>query len=82
VQPAEIERCDMVILDWMLPGWMGSKAVGGCADAASAPILMLTVRTEEVDRVLGREVGADDYLSKPVSIRELLASVRAIFWRI
>lgn len=73
---------DLVILDLMLPGTDGLDI---CREIRKrpeyVPILMLTARSDEMDRVLGLEVGADDYLTKPFSIRELLARVRAIFRR-
>src|SRR5205085_4875425 len=79
---ADQERPDLVILDWMLPGLDGLEVSRRLRRRSIVPILMLTARSEEVDRVLGLEVGADDYLTKPFSIRELLARVRAIFRRI
>lgn len=82
VRLAEQERPDLVILDWMLPGLDGLEVSRRLRRRSIVPILMLTARSEEVDRVLGLEVGADDYLTKPFSIRELLARVRAIFRRI
>jgi DNA-binding response OmpR family regulator len=82
VATAQQERVDLVILDWMLPGLDGLEVSRRLRRRSIVPILMLTARAEEVDRVLGLEVGADDYLTKPFSIRELLARVRAIFRRI
>jgi DNA-binding response OmpR family regulator len=79
---ARQERPDLVILDWMLPRLDGLEVCRRVRRESIVPILMLTARAEEVDRVLGLEVGADDYLVKPFSIRELLARVRAIFRRI
>lgn len=75
------ERPDLVLLDWMLPRLDGLEVCRRIRRESVVPILMLTARSEEVDRVLGLEVGADDYLTKPFSIRELLARVRAIFRR-
>jgi DNA-binding response OmpR family regulator len=72
---------DLVILDWMLPGLDGLEVLRRLRQNASKPVLMLTARDEEADRVLGLELGADDYLTKPFSMRELLARVRAIFRR-
>jgi DNA-binding response OmpR family regulator len=71
-----------VILDWMLPRLDGLEVCRRLRRESIVPILMLTARADEIDRVLGLEVGADDYLTKPFSIRELLARVRAIFRRI
>ena len=79
---AEQERPDLLILDWMLPRLDGLEVVRRVRRRSVVPILMLTARSEEVDRVLGLEVGADDYLTKPFSIRELLARVRAMLRRI
>ena len=79
---AREEHPDLVILDWMLPGLDGLEVCRRIRRESIVPILMLTARTEEVDRVLGLEVGADDYLTKPFSIRELLARVRALLRRI
>jgi DNA-binding response OmpR family regulator len=82
VLTAQQEHPDLVILDWMLPGLDGLEVCRRLRRQSIVPILMLTARAEEVDRVLGLEVGADDYLTKPFSIRELLARVRAIFRRV
>ena len=72
---------DLVILDWGLPGLSGLEVLRRMRQTASTPVLMLTARDEEADRVLGLEVGADDYLTKPFSMRELLARVRALLRR-
>jgi DNA-binding response OmpR family regulator len=82
LQAAAAERLDLVILDWMLPGLDGLEVCRRIRRDSVVPILMLTARSEEIDRVLGLEVGADDYLTKPFSIRELLARVRAILRRV
>jgi DNA-binding response OmpR family regulator len=83
LQMALKNRYGLIILDLMLPGVDG---IDICKELRSekkyTPILMLTSRTEEFDRVLGLEFGADDYLTKPFSIRELLARVKAIFRRV
>lgn len=74
---------DLVILDIMLPGTDGfdiCKRIRG--ENQSTPVLMITAKTEEVDKVLGLELGADDYITKPFSIREVLARVKAIFRRV
>ena len=76
------DRPDLIVLDWMLPRLDGLEVARRVRRQTIIPILMLTARSEEVDRVLGLEVGADDYVTKPFSIRELLARVRAIFRRI
>lgn len=73
---------DLIILDLMLPGMEGLELCRRLrAKPPYTPILMLTAKSSEVDRVLGLEVGADDYLTKPFSIRELLARVKALFRR-
>jgi DNA-binding response OmpR family regulator len=78
----EVHRPHLVILDWMLPGLDGLAVCRQLRQNYLMPIIMLTARTEEIDRVLGLEVGADDYISKPFSIRELLARVRAVLRRV
>ena len=73
---------DLIILDLMLPGIEGLDICRNIrAQSDYTPILMLTARSAELDRVLGLEIGADDYLTKPFSIRELLARVKALFRR-
>ena len=73
---------DLIILDWMLPGMDGLTVCRHVRQSHLMPILMLTARSEEIDRVLGLEVGADDYVVKPFSMRELLARVRALLRRV
>lgn len=78
------ERPNLVILDLMLPGLSGMefcKILRGRAETARLPILMLTAKASEADRVVGLEMGADDYLAKPFSPREMVARVRAILRR-
>src|SRR5688500_19346286 len=82
VQAAQAEHPDLVILDWMLPRLDGLEVCRRIRRESIVPILILTARSEEVDRVLGLEVGADDYLTKPFSVRELLARVRALLRRV
>src|SRR5712691_5554214 len=72
---------DIVVLDWMLPGIDGLEVLRRLRQHSALPVLMLTARAEEVDRVIGLEVGADDYLSKPFGSRELIARVRALLRR-
>jgi DNA-binding response OmpR family regulator len=80
---AEAEKYDLIILDLMLPGLDGLEICRRLrGKGAYTPILMLTSKSSELDRVLGLEMGADDYVTKPFSIRELLARVKAIFRRI
>ena len=73
---------ELVILDIMLPGIDGLEVCRRLRQTSIVPILMLTARAEEIDRVLGLELGADDYLTKPFSMRELKARVRALLRRV
>jgi DNA-binding response OmpR family regulator len=73
---------DLVVLDVMLPGMSGYEFCRRLRTYSPTPVIMLTARGEEIDRVLGLEVGADDYLAKPFSFRELLARIRAILRRV
>jgi DNA-binding response OmpR family regulator len=73
---------DLVILDIMLPGIDGLEVCRRLRQDSIVPILMLTARATEIDRVLGLELGADDYLTKPFSMRELQARVRALLRRV
>jgi DNA-binding response OmpR family regulator len=75
-------RADMVVLDLMLPGMDGLEVCKEIQREGWTPVLMLTARTEEADKVAGFAVGADDYLTKPFSLRELAMRVRAILRRI
>jgi len=79
-----VEAClpHLVILDWMLPGMDGLAVCRQIRHDHLMPIIMLTARNEEIDRVMGLEVGADDYVVKPFSMRELMARVRAILRRV
>jgi DNA-binding response OmpR family regulator len=77
-----LEAPQLVILDWMLPGLDGLSVCRQLRQEHLMPIIMLTARSEEVDRVLGLEVGADDYLVKPFGMRELLARSRAALRRV
>ena len=75
---------DLVLLDVMLPGLSGlevCRALRADATTAAVPIIMLTARTDEADRVAGLEMGADDYISKPFSPNELLARIKALMRR-
>ncbi|MBK6702683.1 MAG: phosphate regulon transcriptional regulator PhoB [Caulobacteraceae bacterium] len=76
---------DLVVLDWMLPKAPGievCRRLRARQDTRNTPIVMLTARTEESDRIRGLDVGADDYLTKPFSMNELLARLRAVMRRI
>jgi phosphate regulon transcriptional regulator PhoB len=77
-------KYDLVILDLMLPGIQGielCKMLKAADETASIPIIMLTAKSEELDKVLGLEMGADDYITKPFSPRELVARVKAVLRR-
>lgn len=74
-------RPDVVVLDWMLPGMDGSDVLRAIRQQSSTPVLMLTARDEEFDKVLGLELGADDYVTKPFGVRELIARLRALIRR-
>lgn len=78
---ARKERPALLVLDLMLPGVDGFEVCRILRQEMSVPILMLTARTEEVDKVVGLEVGADDYMTKPFSMRELMARVKALLRR-
>ncbi len=73
---------DLVILDVMLPGMDGFEICRTMRHESNTPVLMLTARDDEIDRVVGLEVGADDYLPKPFSMRELIARVKALLRRV
>jgi DNA-binding response OmpR family regulator len=78
----QIERPDFVLLDLMLPGLDGVEVCRRIRATSDVPIIMVTARTEEVDKLLGLEIGADDYVTKPFSPRELMARMRVIFRRL
>ena len=79
----EQNQPDLLILDWMLPEMDGLSVLRSLRGGGSfTPVMMLTARSEEVDRVVGLEVGADDYLTKPFSMRELMARVHALLRRV
>lgn len=83
IKRALADDFDLAILDIMLPGTDGLEICRRLrAEKPTLPILMLTARSTELDRVLGLEIGADDYLTKPFSVRELVARVRAILRRV
>lgn len=77
----EREAIDLVLLDLRLPGEDGMQLARALRERATIPIVLLTGRSEEADRVMGLELGADDYVTKPFSPRELLARVRAVLRR-
>jgi two-component system OmpR family response regulator len=81
IQALAASRIDLVILDLMLPGEDGLSLCRKLRSTSSIPVVMVTAKTEEVDRIIGLEIGADDYLAKPFNPRELLARVRAVLRR-
>lgn len=76
-----LQEYALVILDLMLPGMGGLEVLRRVRNQSSVPVLILTARGEDVDRILGLEIGADDYLPKPFNPRELIARIRAILRR-
>jgi DNA-binding response OmpR family regulator len=81
LEKALSEDPDLIILDVTLPNMDGVEVCQKIRGKKNTPIIMLTAKSEEIDRVLGLEVGADDYITKPFSIREFIARVKAIFRR-
>lgn len=77
LQKAFSEKPDLILLDVMIPKKDGFQVLKEIRDRSQLPVLMVTAKEEEVDKVLGLELGADDYITKPFSIRELLARVKA-----
>jgi two-component system response regulator RegX3 len=73
---------DLIVLDIMLPGMSGLEVCRRLRSTSTIPVIMLTARGDEIDRVMGLEVGADDYLAKPFSFRELHARIRALLRRV
>jgi DNA-binding response OmpR family regulator len=81
IEVARSEKPDLIILDIMLPKLDGFEVCRILRKEMTVPILMLTAKVEEVDKVVGLEIGADDYITKPFSLRELLARVKAMLRR-
>jgi two-component system OmpR family response regulator len=79
---ARSEKPELIVLDVMLPKLSGFEVCRILRKEMTIPILMLTAKTEEVDKIVGLEIGADDYMTKPFSMRELLARVRAMLRRV
>ncbi|OEX91930.1 response regulator transcription factor [Corynebacterium sp. Marseille-P4321] len=75
------EAVDLVLLDLMLPGMSGTEVCKRIRAESSVPIIMVTARDSEIDKVVGLELGADDYVTKPYSTRELVARIRAVLRR-
>lgn len=82
LESARREPPDLIVMDIMLPGMDGIEVTRILRQELTAPIIMLTAKDEEIDRVLGLEIGADDYLTKPFSMRELMARVKAQLRRV
>jgi DNA-binding response OmpR family regulator len=82
LEMARNSKPNLVILDIMLPGKDGFEVCRILRQESNIPVLMLTARDDEIDRVVGLEVGADDYLAKPFSMRELIARVKALLRRV
>lgn len=82
LQLARREQPDLIVLDLMLPGMDGLDVCRRLRQESSVPIIMLTARVEEADRIVGLELGADDYVTKPFSPREVVARVRATLRRV
>ena len=81
IEAARKERPDLVILDIMLPKVDGLEVCRILRRESNIPIIMLTARSEEIDKVVGLEIGADDYMTKPFSVKELMARVKALLRR-
>jgi two-component system response regulator BaeR len=81
VEFVRANRLDLVLLDWMLPGKDGISICREVRAFSTVPIIIVTARVEEIDRLMGLELGADDYICKPFSPREVLARVRALLRR-
>jgi two-component system OmpR family response regulator len=81
IEIARNEKPELIVLDVMLPKLSGFEVCRILRKEMTVPVLMLTAKTEEVDKIVGLEIGADDYMTKPFSMRELLARVRAMFRR-
>ena len=84
--PAALEKfdlngADLILLDLMLPGLSGTEVCRQIRTKSSVPIIMLTAKDSEIDKVVGLELGADDYVTKPYSSRELIARIRAVLRR-
>ncbi|MBA3523397.1 MAG: response regulator transcription factor [Geodermatophilaceae bacterium] len=75
------EGADIVLLDLMLPGLSGTEVCRALRQQSTVPIIMLTAKDSEIDKVVGLELGADDYVTKPYSARELVARIRAVLRR-
>ena len=77
----DVHRFDVVVVDWMLPGMSGLEIIKKIREKSEVPILMLSARNDETDIVLGLEIGADDYITKPFGPRELIARIHSLLRR-
>lgn len=78
---ARVEKPDLIVLDLMMPEMGGYEFMRAFSKEASIPVIMLTAKVEDTDKILGLELGADDYVTKPFNVRELIARVRAVLRR-
>jgi two-component system response regulator RegX3 len=81
IETFEKSGADLILLDLMLPGLSGTEVCRQIRTKSSVPIIMLTAKDSEIDKVVGLEIGADDYVTKPYSSRELIARIRAVLRR-
>jgi DNA-binding response OmpR family regulator len=82
IEMVEVHHPDLVLLDWMLPEMSGLDVCRELRQTRDVAIIMLTAKTDEFDRVMGLEMGADDYITKPFSLRELLARIKSVLRRV
>ncbi len=81
IEKFDLVGADLILLDLMLPGLSGTEVCRQIRTKSSVPIIMLTAKDSEIDKVVGLEIGADDYVTKPYSSRELIARIRAVLRR-
>lgn len=81
IEKFELNGADLILLDLMLPGLSGTEVCRQIRTKSAVPIIMLTAKDSEIDKVVGLELGADDYVTKPYSSRELIARIRAVLRR-
>lgn len=81
IEKFDLHGADLILLDLMLPGLSGTEVCRQIRSKSAVPIIMLTAKDSEIDKVVGLELGADDYVTKPYSSRELIARIRAVLRR-